>query len=215
MKSVSILCTDPTHPVNPSLADWARAHSAQARTRIHRHSDELTGGDILFLVSCHQIIRQPVRQLFRHTLVLHASALPEGRGMSPHIWQILQGADRLTVTLLDARDELDSGDIWHQIELRFDGTELHDEIHAKLFSAELALMSWALDHCDNATPRQQSGESSYFRKRSPQDSRIDPSRPLADSFDLLRVADPERYPAFFEHRGQTYRIRIDKLPRPS
>ena len=76
-------------------------------------------------------------------------------------------------------------------------------------------MSWALDHCDTATPRKQSGESSYFRKRSPQDSRIDPSRPLADSFDLLRVADPERYPAFFEHRGQTYRIRIDKLHRPS
>jgi len=25
------------------------------------------------------------------------------------------------------------------------------------------------------------------------------------------VADPERYPAFFEHRGRTYRLRIDPL----
>jgi methionyl-tRNA formyltransferase len=34
---------------------------------------------------------------------------------------------------------------------------------------------------------------------------------LGEAFDLLRVADPERYPAFFEHRGRTYRIRIDPL----
>lgn len=215
MKSVSILCTDPQHPVNAWLTRWASAQSSTARVQILRDYRQLEGGDFLFLVSCHQIIRRPVRDLFRHTLVLHASALPQGRGMSPHVWQILQGAESLCVTLLNAEDELDSGDIWHQMELRFDGTELHDEIHAKLFDAELALMSWALEHCDRTTPRKQSGESSFFRKRSPEDSRVDPGRPLTESFNLLRIADPDRYPAFFEYRGQKYRIRIDKLPSTS
>jgi methionyl-tRNA formyltransferase len=215
MTTVSILCTDPAHPVNPFLERWAREHAQAAGTEIRRSSRELAGGDILFLVSCHEIIRKPVRDRYRHALVLHASALPEGRGMSPHIWQILAGCDRLTVTLLNAEDALDSGDIWHQVEVRFHGTELHDEIHARLFEAELALMTWALEHLDHASPRPQHGTSSFFRKRSPEDSRVDPSRPLAEQFDLLRVADPERYPAFFEYRGQVYRIRIDKLPRPS
>lgn len=211
MKSVSILCTDSTHPVNPWLRTWLAQHAEIAEGEIYRDWHDLKGGDFLFLVSCHQIVRRPVRDLFRHTLVIHASALPQGRGMSPHVWQILQGADRFPVTLLNAEDALDSGDIWNQIELRFDGTELHDEIDRKLFDAEVQLMSWALLNCDRERPRKQIGEPSYFRRRTPADSEIDPTHPLTESFDLLRVADPERYPAFFEYRGCKFRIRIDKL----
>lgn len=211
MQSVSILCTDPTHPVNSWLEAWAERESSRARTEIRRDMKELEGGDFLFLVSCHQIIRKPVRDLYRHTLVLHASALPQGRGMSPHIWQLLEGADRITLSLLKAEDGLDSGDIWHQVEMVFDGTELHDEIHRKLFDAEVELMSWALDHCDSTTARPQHGEGSFYRKRNPDDSRVDIERPFKEAIHLLRVADPDRYPAFFEYRGQKYRIRIDKL----
>jgi methionyl-tRNA formyltransferase len=209
MIDVAILCTDPAHPVNPWLLRWAEAQAGRARVAIRRDFRELEGGDFLFLVSCHQIIKKPTRDLYRHTLVLHASALPQGRGMSPHIWQLVQGAREITLTLLNAEDGLDSGDIWHQLPLAFDGTELHHEINARLFDAELELMSWALEHCDRARPRAQQGEGSFFRKRTPEDSRIDPTRPLAESFDLLRVADPERYPAFFEWRGRRYRLRLD------
>jgi methionyl-tRNA formyltransferase len=211
MQSVSILCTDPDHPVNSWLTAWAQREAGRARTEIRRNCAELVGGDFLFLVSCHQIIRKPVRDLYRHTLVLHASALPKGRGMSPHVWQILEGAERITLSLLDAEDALDSGAIWHQADIAFDCTELHQEINRKLFDAEVAMMSWALEHCDTNVPRPQQGEGSFYRKRSPADSQIDPTLPLVESFDLLRVADPDRYPAFFEHRGQKYRIRLDKL----
>lgn len=211
MTSVVILCSDPHHPVNPWLEAWADRHADRAQIRIERDYRTLVGGDFLFLVSCHQIIRKPVRDLFRHTLVLHASALPRGRGMSPHVWQVLEGCQQLTLSLLNAEDELDSGEIWAQRNIPLSGTELHDEIHALLFAAETELMSWALEHCDHSRPRQQRGEPSYYRKRTPQDSRIDPTRPLAESFNLLRIADPDRYPAFFEMHGQTYRIRIDKL----
>jgi len=210
MNDVSILCTDPRHPVNPWLARWAEHRAGDANVVILRDWRDLKGGDFLFLVSCHQIVTKAVRDLFRHTLVLHASALPQGRGMSPHIWQLVEGADRVTLTLLDAEDSVDSGDIWHQKELRFDGTELHDEIHRKLFDAEVELMDWALDHCHRTRARVQVGEPSFYRRRTPADSEIDPARPLADSFDLLRVADPDRYPAYFVHRGQKYHIRIEK-----
>ncbi|HEX7638970.1 MAG TPA: formyltransferase family protein [Burkholderiaceae bacterium] len=212
MTAVSILCTDPAHPVNAWLEDWIRREGARAQIELRRHSGDLSGGDFLFLVSCHEIIRRPVRDRYRHTLVLHASDLPRGRGMSPHVWQILEGQDRIVLTLLDASDALDSGDIWHQAEIRFDGTELHDEINAKLFDAELELMTWALDHCDSAVPRKQAGEGSFYRRRGPDDSRIDPRNSIEQVFDLLRVADPNRYPAFFELRGQKYFIRVDKAP---
>lgn len=212
MPDVEILCTDPQHPVNAWLERWKTEHADRARITIRRDWRDLPPrGDFLFLVSCHQIIRADVRSRFRHTLVLHASELPKGRGMSPHVWQILEGRNRIVLTLLDADDPLDSGRIWHQIAMQFDGTELHDEIHARLFDAELELMSWALANCATATPRMQVGEPTFYRKRTPADSRIDPERPLVEAFDLLRIADPQRYPAYFEHRGATYRITIDRV----
>jgi methionyl-tRNA formyltransferase len=210
MKSISILCTDPRHPVNPWLTRWAQKHASDANVSILRDAADLVVGDFLFLVSCHQIIGKPVRDRFQYTLVLHASDLPKGRGMSPHVWQILEGADRLVVSLLDAEDALDSGDIWHQTVVNLDGTELHAEIHARLFDAEASLMDWALEHCADSRPRPQQGDPTFYRKRTPADSAIDPSRSLIEAFDQLRIADPERYPAYFEHRGQRYLLRIEK-----
>lgn len=211
MTRVSILCTDAAHPVNAWLERWAARQARDVQVAIHRDRGEVQGGDFLFLVSCQQLIGKPIRERYRHTLVLHASDLPRGRGMSPHIWQVLEGASRIVVSLLNAEDEVDSGDIWHQEEFRLDGTELHDEINERLFEAELRLMDWALAHCDRATPRRQSGAPTVYRRRTPADSAVDPARPLAESFDLLRVCDPARYPAHFELRGQKYTIRIEKV----
>jgi methionyl-tRNA formyltransferase len=210
---ICILCTDPQHPVNTWLERWAEEQRAESnQVSLLRDWRDAEGGDLLFLVSCHQIVSAAVREKFQRTLVLHASALPQGRGMSPHVWQILEGADRITVTLLDAVDELDRGDIWNQIEIGFDGTELHTEIHALLFATELRLMTWAVRHVLSTQPRPQPRiQESLYRKRVPEDSRIDPQRPLVEAFDLLRIADPDRYPVFFDHRGQRYRLRIEKM----
>ena len=50
----------------------------------------------------------------------------------------------------------------------------------------------------------------YYPWRKPEDSRIDPAKPLAEQFDLLRTVDNESYPAFFTHRGATYLLKIEK-----
>lgn len=212
MSRVSVLCTDPRHPVNTWLEPWAERTCKRGHdVAILRDYKDLRDGDFLFLVSCHQIIRKDVREHFRHTLVLHASDLPKGRGMSPHIWTVVSGGEELVLSLLNAEDALDSGDIWTQNRIPLEGTELHDEINRLIFDAEIELMDWALENCDRTQPRPQSGEPSFFRKRSPEDSRIDPEASIVSQFNLLRVADPERYPAFFDHRGQRYRIRLEKM----
>ena len=209
--TVHIVCTDPAHGVNAWLQRWAAAHAHDAQVHILRDAREAVGGDFLFLVSCHQIIGAEVRARYRHTLVLHASALPAGRGMSPHVWQILEGRGGFTLTMLEAVDALDAGRIWHQIEVEVPSTAVCHEINQRLFDAELALMNWALDNAATVQPREQHGESSYYRKRGPADSRLDPERALAEQFDLLRVSDPERYPAHFEYRGRRYRLRLEPM----
>jgi methionyl-tRNA formyltransferase len=208
MFDVTIICTDDRHPVLPFLHEWRQAVSDQARVRIVCSRDDADTGDFLFLVSCQEFINAETRARFRHSLVIHASALPQGRGMSPHIWQILEGRTTLTVSLINAEDEIDSGDIWAQQCVAIPANALHDEIHAELFRAELSLMTWALVHCDSHVPSKQSGFPTAYRRRTPGDSELDPSKPLAELFDVIRVADPVRYPAFCHIRGRTFIVTL-------
>ena len=198
--------------MNPSLEAWAHENDARADIEISRDKAELKGGDFLFLISCHQIIDAETRALYRHSLVIHASDLPKGRGWSPMAWEVLEGADRITVSLLKAEDGVDSGDIWEKRSFELDGTELLEELNAKLFDVELQLMDWALGNCDQTVPEPQIGDPFTWPRRLPTDSKIDPERPLTESFDTIRIADPDRFPAYFEHRGVRYAIRLEKLP---
>ncbi|MGL4496503.1 MAG: formyltransferase family protein [Beijerinckiaceae bacterium] len=208
---ITIICSDPRHPVNAWLERWSAAESHRAQIEIVRDVADAHGGDFLYLISCHQIVRAATRSRYAFTLVLHASDLPQGRGMSPHVWQVIEGKNRFPLTWLNAEDGVDTGAIWQQEWVVLEGHELFDEIHAKLFDAELRLMSWALDNCRTHNPRAQSGEPSFYRRRTPEDSRIDASAPLLAAFNQLRIADPDRYPAFFEHAGHRYKIRIEKI----
>ena len=210
---IEILCSDPRHPVQPHLSAWVAEHAAQHTVRLCMRKAELEGGDILFLVSSHELICAETRALFGACLVLHASRLPQGRGWSPHVWDVLAGASCLTLTLLEAARAVDSGAIWLQVEIPLQGHELHDEINHKLFEAEMALMREAVARFGGITPRPQADTAaSYHRRRTPEDSRLDPARSLESQFDLLRVADPQRFPAFFELRGQRYELLIRKAP---
>ena len=185
--------------------------AARHTVELVRQKSELSGGDILFLISCDEIISPADRQKYGATLVIHASDLPEGRGWSPHIWQVLEGKNRIAVSLIEAQDPVDTGAIWAQRHLVLEGHELSDEINEGLFAIELELMDQALELVGKgkAVP-QDDRPPSYYRRRTPEDSRLDPSRPIAEQFDLLRVADPQRFPAFFDLRGHRYLVRIEK-----
>lgn len=208
---ISILCSDAGHPIFPWLASWADRKSGAHEVEIVQKKGELSGGDVLFLISCHEVIQQDSRNRYKATLVIHASDLPLGRGWSPHIWQILEKKRLIKVTLLDAADPVDSGAIWTQADLRIEDHETCDEINSKLFDVELSLMDFAVRNWGSIQPRpQDEREPSTYPRRLPANSRIDPEKSIAEQFDLLRVSDPKRFPAFFELHGHRYLIHIAK-----
>jgi methionyl-tRNA formyltransferase len=210
---ISILCSDHYHPIVNYLRQWIKELSTKGHSvSLVFDRSELSGGDILFLVSCSQMIRDAERYKYNATLVLHASDLPKGRGWSPHVWSILNGESLITVSLLEAAEPVDSGPIWFKTNFYLEGHELLDEINTKLFEAELYLMTKAIEQFHNIKPTQQVGEpGKYMRKRSSEDSRIDPYKSISDQFNLLRVVDSERYPAFFDYQGMKYLIKIEKV----
>lgn len=209
---ISILCTDPKHPVVPRLQQWQEEMLKKEHSVVLCFDKkDLVGGDVLFLVSCGQMIGDDERRKFRKVFVLHASDLPKGRGWSPHIWAIVNGESRITVCLLEAKNPVDSGAIWLKTVFTLEGHELLPEINEKLFAAELYLMTQVVEQFETIIPSLQSGDpGAYMPKRSPDDSRLDPNKSIAEQFDLLRVVDSERYPAFLDYRGNRYLIKIEK-----
>ena len=210
--NISILCSSPEHPIFALLQDWVSKQGAASKVELVQHKAKLSGGDILFLISCNEIIGKIERDLYDSTLVVHASELPQGRGWSPHIWQILEGKNKIIVSLLEAEDKVDTGAIWKQKEITFEGHELFDEINKKLFTVEIELMEFAISNYPNVIHVEQKNKcASYYTKRTPEDSRIDPDKSIREQFELLRVSDPDRYPAFFEARGYKYKVIIEKV----
>lgn len=208
---ITLLCSDPLHPVNAYLQSWIAKHQAH-QIELIRSKSELSAGDLLFLVSCAEIVSEADRQHYSKALVIHASDLPYGRGWSPHIWQIIGGATVLTLTLLEAANKVDSGDIWKKLQINVSKDALWNEINQSVFDAELKLMDYAIDNFHAIKPQAQSTdiEPTYLPKRSPADSRVDPTRTIEEQFDLIRVCDPDRFPAYFELHGFKYRIRLEK-----
>lgn len=207
------MCSDHHHPIVGTLNEWVGKMCANGHSALLVYNvDSLDGGDILFLVSCSEIIKNTVRSRYKVTLVLHASDLPTGRGWSPHIWAILGGASQITVSMIEAEDYVDTGLVWLKTSFHLEGNELIDEINAKLFAAELLLMTQAVEEFSRIVPTPQNGKAGeYLRKRTMEDSRIDPNSSLSAQFNLLRVADSDRFPAFFDHCGARYLIKIEKV----
>jgi methionyl-tRNA formyltransferase len=212
---ITVLCSDPKHPVFPWLERWCAQRAARHEVALLSEQAAPPGGDALFLVSCERIVPADVRGRYRRTLVLHASDLPEGRGWSPHVWQVLEGRNPLVVSMIEAADAPDAGPLLAQRRVALEGHELYDEINARLFAAELELMDLAVENFERlqATPQDVSRAASSYRRRTPEDSRLDPQHSIAEQFDLLRVCDAERYPAFVELRGWRYEIRLRKAGR--
>ncbi|MEX0330100.1 MAG: UDP-2,4-diacetamido-2,4,6-trideoxy-beta-L-altropyranose hydrolase [Puniceicoccaceae bacterium] len=174
-------------------------------------------GDMLFLLSYWSIADAATLGKHTHNLVVHASDLPKGKGWSPVSWQILEGCDRITFCLFEAVDKVDAGPIYLRKVMELQGDELLDEIRAQqaAISLELCARFSAEYPYSCATGEPQQGEESFYPKRSPEDSRLDPHKPIAEQFNLLRIADNEAYPAFFEYEGKTYILRVSKKASPS
>jgi methionyl-tRNA formyltransferase len=171
---------------------------------------EMVGGDIVFLLSCFQLIQKEYLALYTHNIVVHASDLPNGKGWSPMTWQILDGKNVIPLTLFEAVEQMDAGNFYLKDEITLHGSELIDELRDKL-GKKIAEMCLLFVGCaEYMKGKEQEGKSTFYRRRTPADSELDINRTINEQFNLLRVADNDRYPAFFIKNGVKYILSIRK-----
>ena len=126
---------------------------------------------VVVILVYQDLIGKNICDNFTHILVIHECDLPSGRGWSPIIWQIIEGRDTITITLFNAVDKVDAGDVWTKEVIHIENHEMIDEINNKLFPTKLKLVDFAIENMDKIIPTPQSkiGSSNYPR-RNPEDS---------------------------------------------
>lgn len=170
--------------------------------------NEVDKGDILFLLGCTHIFKR--LELNKNNLVVHESNLPLGKGWSPLTWQIIEGKNEIPICLFEAVESVDAGPVYLVDQIHFEGHELIDELRQKQGEKTVTLCRKFVESYDKIFPAQQEGKSTYYEKRTAKDSELDINKSLKEQFNLLRVVDNERYPAFFRYNGHDYILKISK-----
>ena len=165
-------------------------------------------GDVLCLLACEKIFKS--LELNQYNLVVHESDLPKGKGWSPVTWQVLEGKSKIPVTLFEATEAVDAGAIYAQDFIQLEGHELLPEIKYQQGVVTNKLILEFIENYKTIQGKEQVGKESFYAKRTPKDGELDLNASLDDQFNLLRVSDNERYPAFFYKDGIKYIVKISK-----
>ena len=173
--------------------------------------EDLAYGDICFLISCSKIMPKKIIKKNNINLVIHESKLPKGKGWSPLTWQVLEGKNKIPITLLEVVEKVDSGRIFLQDDIILEGNELVEDLRIKQKDYTFKLCNAFIKDYPKILNggNLQSGESSFYKKRSPIDSKLDVNKTIIENFNLLRVVDNNKYPAYFYLKGKKFKIKIE------
>ena len=166
--------------------------------------------DIVFILSYHKIIEKEYLKKSKHNIVIHASALPKGKGWAPLFWQILEGKKKIPFSMFEATNGIDNGDIYMQKILSLTGYELNEELRDKQaqFTIKMCL-EFITNYEKYKLPYKQNGDETFYKKRTIKDSKLNIDKTIKEQFNPLRIVNNDEYPAFFEIDGNRYILKIE------
>ena len=166
--------------------------------------------DVLFIINHTKIIHQNTLKQNKLNLLIHESDLPKGKGFAPVQWQILNNKSKIPVKLIEATKKVDSGDIFGETNFIVKKTHLNDDIREQQANASIKLISDFLDQYPKIKRKKQKGKESFYLRRTKKDSELNLNKTLLDNFNLMRICDNEKYPAFFKYKNEFFYIKIYK-----
>jgi len=207
---ISFLTDNPTSWIIPYVEHLEYIIPREHRVLRCLRAEEIPPGDMCFFLSCEKVVPPHILKRNTHNLVVHPSRLPRGKGFSPLAWQILEGKDAIPMTLFEAAEKVDSGCVYYRDAIKLKGHELSSEIKELQGQKTIEMVMRFIDNYPNVKGEPQEGEESFYKRRRKKDLELDVHKSIAGQFDLLRIADNERYPAFFHYRGHEYILKIYK-----
>ena len=166
---------------------------------------------ILFIFSYSKIIPKKYLEINRYNIVAHGSNLPKGRGFSPISWEILQNKSSFFISFFEASQKFDEGKIYIKKKFKINRSDLINEWREVVGNIIINNSIKLIYNISNIKMKSQIGKITKYRRRKPIDSKLNINKSLKNQFNLLRIVDNKKYPAYFEYKGYKYILRIKKL----
>lgn len=207
-----------------SKNSWANQYKKYIRVKLQKYASSVNfidnhknlkkNYDINIIFSYFRIIPQKYLSFSKTNLIPHESKLPKGKGMSPLTWQILRKKEEIFFSLIEASTKVDSGQIYLQKKVKIKKSLLLNEIKKIQLIENIKLIEKFIKFFKNKkkfpSSKIQNGKSTFYKRRTPNDSELNIYKTIKSQFNLLRVADNKNYPAFFKLYGKKYIIKISK-----
>ena len=178
--------------------------------KIEENYKKIKGQDIVFILGYGKLLPETFLNKNKLNLVIHESKLPKDKGGAPIHYQILANKKKIYISLIKASIKIDSGDIYLVDCLKLNGTELMDELRFKQAQARLNIIKKLLKKFPKIKSFKQRGKGNFNRLRNSNDSEININKSIKSQFNLLRICDNERYPAFFKYKNKRFILKIFK-----
>ena len=134
-------------------------------------------------------------------ICFHMTDVPYGRGGSPLQNLIVRGHQITKLTALRMTNEFDTGPVYLQEDLSLGGGA--EEIYLRVTKLSFKMIEKIIQ--DDIKPVLQIGEPTIFKRRKPEESKIEQTNSLDKLHDFIRMLDAEDYPkAFLEYEGFRY-----------
>jgi methionyl-tRNA formyltransferase len=206
---ITILTDNPNSWILPYVEELKSELSEHELTHIFSPSD-IVGGDIMLVLSCEKILKGEYLKLHKSNVVVHPSKVPLGKGWSPLAWQVLAGSNDIPVSLFEAVEAVDAGDVYIVDYIKLEGHELNDEIKHQQGLITMKMVKQYIDEFEFMVGVPQSGDETFYPRRKQKENELDINKTISEQFNLFRVVDNERYPAHFHINGQKYILKIYK-----
>lgn len=206
---ITILTDNPNSWIVPYIEELKKKISNHIVTHVYNIND-VTGGDIMLILSCEKLLTSKNLSFHKSNVVVHPSKLPQGKGWSPLAWQILEGCNNIPVSLFEAVEGLDAGNVYIVDYIKLEGHELNEEIKQKQWELTIKMVINYIDNFETMIGIAQSGKETFYQRRRQKENELDTNSTILELFNLLRVVDNERYPAYFYQNNKKYIIKIYK-----
>ncbi|MCG3110386.1 MAG: hypothetical protein MCM46_01065 [Candidatus Manganitrophus sp. SB1] len=142
------------------------------------------------------------------SVIFHMTDLPFGRGGSPLQNLIVRGIYETKISALRCVEEMDGGPIYLKKPLTLHGSA--EEIFLRASKTTEEMIVEILEK--KLKPIAQTGESTLFKRRRPEESNLAVASSLDQLFDMIRMLDAEGYPNAFLDVGD-FRLEFTRAAR--
>ncbi|TGM95894.1 formyltransferase family protein [Leptospira yasudae] len=213
------ILTDANSWINKRLSIFLDELKKRGHRTLLIHSiEDLEKGDVCFILSFSKILNSESLEKHRNNIVVHESDLPQGKGWSPLTWQVIEGKNKIPVSLFEAiADGVDAGLVYLRDMIHLNGFELVEELRDAQAEKTIQMCIEFIDRYPEILElgQDQTGQESFYPRRGLKDSELDINKPLKDLFSLLRTVDNLKYPAYFKINENKYILKIERAEENS